>query len=88
MWKRNIQSIEMQHEVQDGKNVCIGFEGEYQKYISGEESKILREAKNCGGRETLYTMRDTTGGVFSCNVFGILPTPPQFVLGYKPPKAS
>ena len=77
----------MQHEVRDGKNVCIGFEGEYQKYISGKESKILREAKNCGGRETLYTMRDTTGGVFSCNANGILPTSFWLHVGYIPPKA-
>ena len=76
----------MQHEVRDGKEVCIGFEEEYRKFCLGEKSKILREAKDCGGGETLYTMRNTSGGVFSCNVFGILPTPPQFVLGYKPPK--
>ena len=76
----------MEHTIQNGKEVCIVFEEEYRKFCLGEKSEILREAKDCGGGETLYTMRNTSGGVFSCNVFGILPTSFWMRLGYKPPK--
>ena len=75
----------MEHEVQNGERICIGFEEEYRKYVSGEESKIFREIQH-NGRQTLYSVFDTTGGMFSCTKDGVLPTPPQFVLGYKRPK--
>ena len=76
----------MQYELRDGRQVCIGFEKEYRKFCLGEKSEILREAKGCKKIETLYTMRDTTGGVFSCNASGILPTSFWLHVGYKPPK--
>ena len=72
--------------MQDGREICIGFEEEYQKFCVGEKSEILREAKNCGGGETLYTVRDTTGGVFSCNANGVLPISFWMHVGYVPPK--
>ena len=75
----------MEHEVRNGERICIGFEEEYRKYVSGEESKIFREIRH-NGRRTLYSVYDTTGGMFSCTQDGVLPTPPQFVLGYKGPK--
>ena len=76
----------MQHELRNGREVCIGFEEEYRKFRLGEKSEILREAKSCGGVETLYTLRNTTGGVFSCNANGILPTSFWLHAGYIPPK--
>ena len=76
----------MQHEVRDGKRICIGFEEEYQRYISGRESKIFRDIQREGRGRTLYSVLDKTGGMFSCTQDGVLPTRPQFVLGYIPPK--
>ena len=76
----------MQYELRDGREVCIGFEEECRKFCLGEKSEILREAKNCGGEETLYTLRNTTGGVFSCNANGVLPISFLLHVGYNPPK--
>ena len=66
----------MQVEYRNGERVCIGFEEEYTKFRDGKESEILLErnsGKTMETLETLYTLRDTTGGVVSCNASGILP---------------
>ena len=63
----------MQVEYRNGERVCIGFEEEYTKFRDGKDSKILLERKSGKTMETLYTLRDTTGGVVSCNASGILP---------------
>ena len=63
----------MQHELRNGREVCIGFEKEYQKYASGEESKIFRIVPGYGRKPDLYSMCNTTGGIFSCDANGVLP---------------
>ena len=65
----------MEQTRRNGKTICVDFEEEYQKYCKEEESKIFREIP--GGREdpTLYSVLDTTGGMFSCTALGEVPKP-------------
>ena len=64
----------MEHTIRDGKRVCIGFDKEYSKYVCGEKSKIFREILGYRGEPTLYSVLDTTGGMFSCTSNGVLPS--------------
>ena len=67
----------MQVVERDGEEICIGFEEEYRKYVSGEESKIFREVPGYRGKPTLYSMYYSTGGIFSCDANGVLPPFPK-----------
>ena len=67
----------MQHQMRYGERICIGFAEEYRKFCSGKESKIFRIVPGYGRKPDLYSMCNTTGGIFSCDANGVLPHTPK-----------